>query len=230
MPISVLARNSSAFCWLITLSGDGMAAVDGLLLGAGVADGMLFTGAPGADVGGVSLAGGVVCDQAGALSAITIAADAKSRDFMRCLLRVWNCPGAGQRLKRRGRWWGRARTGPASAPLVKADMDKSFPETARQRVLKEADILEFLRRIDLTVPVTIVTARPCSKTQDANRRDEFCHHGAFAVMSTRSIAVDPFRTQTDRRMETRRKEDLWLVATALIMSIVVSFIAVVTLT
>ena len=49
-------------------------------------------------------------------------------------------------------------------------------------------------------------------------------------MSTRSIAVDPFRTQTDRRMATRRKEDLWLVATALIMSIVVSFIAVITLT
>lgn len=49
-------------------------------------------------------------------------------------------------------------------------------------------------------------------------------------MNTRSIAVDPFRTQSDRRMATRRKEDLWLLATALVMSVVVSLIAVMTLT
>jgi hypothetical protein len=62
------------------LSGAGMAAVDGVFAAGGVA-GMAVDGA-GVVAGGVSFAGGVVCDQTGALSAMTIAADARSRDFI----------------------------------------------------------------------------------------------------------------------------------------------------
>jgi hypothetical protein len=160
----------------MTLSGAGIAAVDGVLLAAGGVDGMLLDGA-GVVAGGVSFAGGVVCDHAGALSAMTIAADARSRDFIVASF-AGDLSGAGPRQT----WVGnpsrahpRADGSPASAPLVKSWGGKSFPARLRQRVLKEAEILGFLWRIDLTVPVMIVTAPKAARSQDAPRRDEFRH-------------------------------------------------------
>jgi hypothetical protein len=51
----------------------------------------------------------------------------------------------------------------------------------------------------------------------------------FLIMSTRSISVNSLRPDRDRRMSARRKEDYWLLATACALSVIVSFIAMVTL-
>jgi hypothetical protein len=84
--------------------------------------------------------------------------------------------------------------------------------------------------------VTAITAAKVAKSHDAPREDD-CWVQERSRMSTgtmttsiRSMTVDPLRIQSDRRQAARRKEDLWLLAMALVMSVVVSFIAVITLT